>query len=135
MAQGPEKKGAQVVYPAGQGRVGVGVPVLVPAGVVEGDAPVDTAGDEVRENVDAGLPDTDDVADNAELPDTNDGAVAAGEPNTDGVVEGDAVPEADGVGEPEDEGALGVGVGDCRTATQRLVMVALDTPASLASQL
>ena len=60
------------MYPAGQGRVGVGVPVLVPAGVV-GDA-------------------------------------------------------------PEDE-ALGVGVADFRTATLRLEMVALDTPASLASQL
>ena len=118
-AHGPEKKGAQEAYPAGQRWVGVGVPVLVPAGVVEGDAPVDTAGDAVREAV--GLPDTDEVADDAGLPDTDD------------VVEGDAVADADadGVGEPGED-ALGT---DFRTATLRLEMVALDTPASLTSQL
>ena len=44
---------------------------------------------------------------------------------------GEGVPDGDAVG-PEDE--LGVGVGDFITATLRLYMVALATPASLASQ-
>ena len=97
----------------------MGVPVLVPAEVV-GNAP-DTTGDTVMETVVTALPDTEDVADAAGLPDTDD------------VVEGDAVADADadGVGEPGED-ALGT---DFRTATLRLEMVALDTPASLTSQL
>ena len=49
------------------------------------------------------------------------------------VVVDTGVLDADGVMEPDDD-KLGVGVGDFRTATLRAVMVALDTPASLASQ-
>ena len=87
----------------------MGVPVLEPRWVVAGDALAETAGDVGKDEAGAGLPDDEQVAMDTELLDT------------DGVVEPDA-------------GALGVGVGDLRTATLRAVMVALSTPASLASQ-
>ena len=68
-----------------------------------------------------GVPDAEVVSLNEELPDAHD------------EVELTAVPDADGVWDIGGD-ALGVGVGDRRTATLRAVMVALRTPASLASQ-
>ena len=82
----------------------------VPAGVLDCDAPPVTAGDAGTDGVETGLPDTDENTD-AEAED---------------VEVGDPVANADG-----EIDRLGTA---CRTATLRAVMVALNTPASLASQ-
>ena len=97
------------------------VRVLVPPGL-EGDAPADTAGDAVTATEDTGLPDTDNVK------------LVAGLPEHDEVYDGDALSDADADADADDvyvPDALGVGF---KTATLRAVIVALDTPASLASQ-
>ena len=107
------------MYPTGQGWVGVTVRVLVPPGL-EGDAPADTAGDAVTAAEVMGLPETDNVTLVARLPEPDE------------VYDGDALSDgdADDVYDPVPD-ALGVGF---KTATLRAVIVALDTPASLASQ-
>ena len=107
--------------------------MFVSAGLVEGDAPTDTVGDAVTDAVklDTGLPDTDDVRLDAGLPDTDDVRLGAGLPDMDDVYDGTgADTDADGVHEPVPD-VLGVGF---KMATLRAVMVAFDTPASLASQ-
>ena len=80
--------------------------MLVPSGVADNDAPADIMGDAATYG--AGLPDSDEVAD------------------------GSALPHADGVAEL-DKFVLDL-TADFRTATLRLRIVALNTPASLASQ-
>ena len=96
-----------MLYPTGHGRVGLGVRVFVHTAVPEGDTVEDNMGVAAADKT--GLPDMDDVVVNKGLPDT------------------------DGVAVPDDD-PLMVGVGDFKTATLRLMTVAMTTPASLASQ-
>ena len=104
-AQVPEKTGTQVAYPTGHAKGGVG------------DAVNTELSDEDDDMLNTGLPEIDAVTLDAALLEMDEVALDDGLPDTDDVADG-----------------LGVVVGDRNTATLRLVMVALSTPASLASQ-